>query len=107
MTSSTAGDDAYLSEILERSKNMEKILRYHVEGISFDTETLKNLADAISESENLLLSERGACSNSRNVAHDDAFDTTEDLSMDEKFTVQPLGHNATRSLTLPGSSMTY
>lgn len=97
---STSRDDAYVSEILERSRNMEKLLRHHVQGISLDTDNLRNLAEAIPESEVFLPPEMEGCSNSNGTTHHDPFNDTEDLTIDEKFTVQPLGHNATRVLAI-------
>jgi len=77
---------------------MEKLLRHHVQGISLDTENLRSLAEAIHETETPLPSEMEECLYSNETTNNDSFNDTEDVTIDENFTVKPLGHNATRSL---------
>lgn len=93
---SASGEDTNVAEILERSKNMEKLLRYHVRGISLDTDSLRRMAGTVPKANPSNSSHEEQMPNMDTMTSQDPFSETEDLALDENITVQPLAHNATR-----------
>lgn len=75
-------DDA---DLRQRVRYMERLLRHYVGDISFDLENLQGLVKEV-ENESSIQRERSGSEESEYVG------TIEE----EKFTVQPLGNNATR-----------
>jgi hypothetical protein len=96
--SSPREDDIHVLELVERSQYMEKLLRHYVSGISLDTESLRRLSDSI-PTDNLdaqFPSENTQAAEDQ--SNEEPFNDTEDLTLDENFTVKPLAHNTTRQL---------
>jgi hypothetical protein len=92
----TSADDAMVADILERSKLMEKLLQHYVRGISLDAESLRSMAAALPNGDSANPSDIEEISYTEIQANEDSLNDTEDLTLDENFTVKPLAHNTTR-----------
>ena len=92
----SADNDVMVADILERSKLMEKLLQHYVRGISLDAESLRSMAAALPNGDSANPSDMEDISYTEIKANEDSLNDTEDLTLDENFTVKPLAHNTTR-----------
>jgi hypothetical protein len=96
MPNRTSADDVMVADILERSKLMEKVLQHYVRGISLDAESLRSMAAALPNGDSANPSDIEEISYAETQADEDSLNDTEELTLDENFTVKPLAHNTTR-----------